>query len=134
MMKTTKNTIQRIFKFWRHGWDESQSQSSQKLDYVNSIKKSKWSSEKYSRSARNIRKLDKITDGQQLLITNFFSFMDKINILIEQNKNLREALIECYKKSPVQCNLNSELSVQNFVRKLGETAELNFDKPYKQME
>lgn len=84
------------------------------------------SSEKYSRQNRLKRKLQ-IIPPNQMFITQYFSYIDKISKIVQENDILKKAFFEqaeelrCLKKNIASIPNN----IDGFLKRLFETAILN---------
>ena len=87
------------------------------------------SNEKYSRQNRLKRKLQ-IISPNQMFITQYFSYLNKISKIVQENDILKKAFFEhaeelrCFKKSIASIPNN----IDGFLKQLFETAVLNNSK------
>lgn len=82
------------------------------FDLIKPRSNSIWTTPKYSRSQRDIRKREKLQSNQTVM-TDFISVLKKIDHVINQNENTRENISQLFQQSIINCRNTDEEPVVN---------------------
>lgn len=96
-----------------------------KLETVpqNHTRESKWKDNKYSRTQRNLRKLEKV--DHQLKITSFFEIKDRIVEVLKTNENAEKDLLKSCSEHYELAEPGAKLNMNNFFNILIKHAKQN---------